>query len=104
MGNHKRPADTPVEKGGRAVENSPTATSLVAMGRSAVPLGQQPQPERVELDESRRILLVVGAGVVLDGDVAFRVQRVGTLAPDHAGEAFVELEPDRARDLFMRKV
>lgn len=36
-----------------------------------VPLGQQTQAQRVQLDESCRILLVIGARIVLERHVAF---------------------------------
>src|SRR3546814_8800859 len=38
--------------------------------------------QSIELDEARRILLVIGAGVILEGHVAFAVQAVGRLAAD----------------------
>ena len=42
-----------------------------------VPLGQQPQTQRIQPDEAFRVLLVVGTGIVFKRDVAFRIQRVG---------------------------
>ena len=61
-----------------------TAMSLGAAGRKfsgagsapAVAGPEQAQAQRVELDEARGVLLVVGAGVLLEGDVALGVERL----------------------------
>ena len=58
---------------------------------------QQPQPQRVELDEALGVVLVVGAGIVLEGDDLLGIEAVGRLAADDMDAALVELEPDRAR-------
>ena len=50
---------------------------------ASVALGKQAQAQRVELDEALRVLLVVGASIVLERDVPFRVERIRRLAPDH---------------------
>src|SRR5690606_35627234 len=64
-----------------------TARRKVSRAKSAgdlAPLCQQPQPQRVELDETVRVGLVVGPGVVFERDVRLGVERVRRLAPDHA--------------------
>src|SRR3546814_13779839 len=43
---------------------------------------EQLQAQSIELDEARRILLVIGAGVILEGHVAFAVQAVRRLAAE----------------------
>src|SRR3546814_15456365 len=53
---------------------------------------EQFQAQSVELDEARRILLVIGAGVVLEGDMALAVEAERRLAADDAGVALVKLE------------
>src|SRR3546814_14770863 len=62
---------------------------------------EQPQAQRVELDEAGGVALVVGAFVVLEGHDLFRIEAVGRLAADHVDAALVELEPHGARHLFL---
>src|SRR5471030_605488 len=64
----------------------------------------QPQPQRIQLDESLGIALIVRALVFLEGDVLHGIERLGRLAADHRGVALVELEPHRARDIFLTLV
>src|SRR5262249_25641558 len=62
---------------------------------------EQAQAERVELDEALGVALVVGAGVLLEGDVREAVEGVRRLAPDDARRALVELEPHGAGDALL---
>src|SRR5207302_1031197 len=55
-------------------------------------LSQRAQPQRVEPDEAGRVAVVVGDGAFLEGDEVLVVERIRTLAPDHADIAFVELQ------------
>jgi hypothetical protein len=66
-----------------------------------VPLAQHAQAQGVQLDEAGGVLLVIGDGAVLEGDQFLIVQAVLALAADDGGVALVELDPDRARDLFL---
>ena len=54
---------------------------------SAVALGEQLEPQRIQFDEARGILLVIGAGIILEGDVAFAVQAVRRFARAVPGSA-----------------
>src|SRR5262245_29513744 len=65
---------------------------------------ERAQAQRVELDEARRVLLVVGALVVLERDQRRRVKRLRTLAPDHRDVALVELQPHLALDVLLTLV
>src|SRR3546814_560147 len=65
---------------------------------------EQFQAQSVELDEARRILLVIGAGVVLEGDMALAVEAERRLAADDAGVALVKLEADGAGDVRLAMV
>jgi hypothetical protein len=65
---------------------------------------QQLQPQRVQLDEALRVLLVVGAGVFLEGDMRLGIERVVGPAGDGAGGALVELHADGAGDMLLRFV
>ena len=69
-------------------------------GSSAVAPAQQPQPQRVELDEARRVALVVGAGVVLEGHDLLRIERVGRLAADDDGRRPCRASAGRCRSTF----
>src|SRR6185437_8047358 len=94
----------------RRITAAPTRTWR--KGRSAIlflfrlPLAyrERAQAQRVELDEAGRILLVVGALVVLEGDEILGVERIGRGAADHHRIALVELEPDRAGDELLALV
>ena len=65
---------------------------------------QRPQPQRVEPDEPLGVLLVVGALVVLEGDEAGRIERLGALAPGDDDVALVELEAHVALDMLLALV
>src|SRR3546814_3291138 len=71
----------------------PARSGLLALFR------EQFQAQSVELDEARRNLLVIGAGVVLEGDMALAVEAERRLAADDAGVALVKLEADGAGDV-----
>ena len=72
---------------------------------SVLPVGsQRPQPQRLQLDEPGRVLLVVRARVVLEGGDLVVVERVGGLAPDDDDVALVELDADRPLDELLRRV
>src|SRR3546814_6431732 len=71
----------------------PARSGLLALFR------EQFQAQSVELDEARRILLVIGAGVVLEGDMALAVEAERRLAADDAGVALVKIEADGAGDV-----
>src|SRR5215470_10627144 len=73
----------------RAPSEEPPARRCLLL-RSALGEGAQPEAERIELDEACGVLLVVGALVLLEGDVLHRVERLGRLAADHGGVALVE--------------
>src|SRR5688572_5768952 len=49
------------------------------------------EAERVQLDEALRILLIVGAAIVLEGDEVLRVERIGRGAARDHHVALVEL-------------
>jgi hypothetical protein len=55
----------------------PCSAILFTARDSPIALGQQPQTQRVEFDETFGVLLVIGAGVVLEGDVALGIEAVG---------------------------
>src|SRR5262245_62710937 len=57
-----------------------------------VALSQGPQPQRVQSDESRRVLLVVGALVVLEGDEVAGIERLIALPPRDHDIALIEFE------------
>src|SRR3546814_13479677 len=61
---------------------------------SAVAAAQQAQAERVELDEARRVALVIGARIVLEGHDLLAVERIRRLAADDMDAALVELQAD----------
>src|SRR5579885_1127320 len=69
---------------------------------SATPL-QQPQAQRVQLDEALGVALVVDF-VLLEGDMGEAVEGLRRLAADDAHAALVELEPDRALDMLLALV
>src|SRR5215471_3177539 len=55
-------------------------------------LRQRAQAQRIEADESLRIVLVVGTRAVLERHEPLVVERIGAVAADHGGLALVELE------------
>ena len=67
-------------------------------------LAEQPQAERVQLDEAGRVLLVVGAGVVLEGDDLVGIERFRARPADDDDIALVELERDLALDMLLALV
>src|SRR3546814_4503777 len=71
---------------------------------SAVAAAQQAQAERVELDEARRVALVIGARIVLEGHDLLAVERIRRLAADDMDAALVELQADGARHLLLAMV
>src|SRR3712207_2531902 len=56
------------------------------------PPADDAQAQRVQLDEAFGVALVVGAGVVLEGNDLVRIERLWRLAADDRGQALVELE------------
>src|ERR1043165_5947718 len=66
-----------------------------------VTFAEETQAECVELDEACRVLLIVGAGVVLEGDDLVGVERFRRRAPDNDDIALVKLEPDLALDMLL---
>src|SRR6476469_9211386 len=77
---------------------SSAAAKMELLGQSlkfelSLALTQRPQAQRIELDEARRVAMVVGDCTLLEGDEIPVVERVSALAPDHRGRALVELEP-----------
>src|SRR4051812_43762829 len=79
----------------KGIEDSADPATLSAF-RPALSHRPQPQPQRVELDEALGVALIVGALIVLEGDVLHRVERARRPAADHRRIALVELQPDRA--------
>ena len=78
--------------------NFPRRKSLLRRGflfglttQPAIAHGDQFQAQGVQFDKACGILLVVGAGVVFEGDMRLGIQRMIGPARDRAGEAFVEL-------------
>src|SRR4051812_15696473 len=65
---------------------------------------QQTQAQRVELDEPRGVALVVGAGIVLEGDVLLAVEALLGLAADHRRIALIELQAHHAFDVLLALV
>ena len=59
---------------------------------------QRAQAQGVELDEARRVVLVVGALVVLEGDEVLGVERIGRRAADDQHVALVQLQSHGAGD------
>src|SRR5262245_53198916 len=70
----------------------------------AAPALQQAQAQGVELDEARRVALVVGSLVLLERDVREAVEALRRFSADHGGVALVELHPDRALDMLLALV
>src|SRR3990170_5862138 len=73
---------------------SPRGTGTQMAASSSLPLAQQPQAQRVELDEAFGVLLVVGAFIVLEGDDLVGVERFRALPADDHDIALIELEHD----------
>ena len=44
---------------------------------SSIPLRKQLQAQRIELDEALRVVLVIGAGIILKRHMRFGVERIG---------------------------
>jgi len=65
---------------------------------------QSPQPQRLQLDETRSVLLVVGARVILERSDLVIIERVRALAPDDRDVALVELDADCPLDELLRRV
>src|SRR5262245_62390591 len=65
---------------------------------------EQAQAERAQLDEALGVLLVVGAGIVLERDHLVRVERFRARSADDDNIALVELERDLALDIFLALV
>src|SRR5258705_11661604 len=86
------------------VTNEIVAAAAALAPAAPIPRGQRPQPERVEFDEARRILLIVGAAVVLEGDERRRIERLRALSADDDHIALVQLEPHLALDMLLRLV
>ena len=57
----------------------------------AIPLCEQFEPQRVELDETLSIVLVVGSGIVFKRDMRLRIERMRRFASDDTGQTLVEL-------------
>ena len=66
--------------------------------------GQRAKPERVEADEACRVLLVIGAAVILEGDERVAVERLRALAAGDDDVALVELQAHRALDVLLAPV
>ena len=61
-----------------------------ALGRRLLlSLRQRPEPQRIELDEAGRVVLVVGNRAFLEGDEVRVVERVWAVAADDIDSAFV---------------
>ena len=60
------------------------------MGLHHLAVEQRAQAEGVQLDEALRVLLIVGAAIILEGDEVLRVERIGRGA---AGDANRLLRP-----------
>src|SRR6185369_14997736 len=67
-------------------------------------LPERAQPQRIELDEALRVLLVVGALVVFEGDQRRGIKRGRALASGDDDVALVKLEPHLAFDHLLRLV
>src|SRR6185312_14316177 len=64
---------------------------------------QQPQAQRVQLDEALRILLVVDL-IGLEGDIVLTIEAALGFASDHADAALEQLEAHRAADVLLALV
>src|SRR5262245_57348531 len=69
-----------------------------------IPHPQGPQPQRVEADESLRVLLVIRALVVLERHQGRRIQRLVARPPGHDDVALVEIERHLALDMLLALV
>src|SRR6185437_15539647 len=76
----------------------------LARGRHLFPQRlRQPQAQRVELDETSRVPLIVDL-VFLEGDVREAIEALRRFAPDDPRRTLVELQPYRALDMFLALV
>src|SRR6185437_6677846 len=70
----------------------------------ALALAEGAQAQRVELDEARRIAMIVGDRAFLEGDEILIVQRISAFAADHDDVALVELEAYPAGDVLLAEI
>src|SRR5215831_3177224 len=90
---------------GPCARNPSTGAALCAQPLATpVALSQGPQPQRIETDESRRVLLVVGALVVFEGDEAGGIERLVAFATGDDDIALIELEAHHALHLLLALV
>src|SRR6056297_2244771 len=84
------PSDPPTRQGRPVIRRS-------GAGAARLAARQQPQPQRIQPDEALGILLVVGAGIVLEGDMRLGIEALRRLPADDGRRALVELHADGAR-------
>src|SRR5262245_49743252 len=76
-------------------------SEAITLSVGAAALAEKAQAERVELDEASRVLLIVGAGIILESHDRVRVERFRRRAADDNDVALIELEPDLAFDMLL---
>ena len=86
----RRRASALIDGGGRGVAGrgrlAPRSSAAASYRRRwRLPLGERAQAQRVELDEARRVVLVVGDGAFLEGDEVLVVERIRAVAADRRG-------------------
>src|SRR3569623_1273115 len=89
---------------GRLARDRAEQPALTLRLERPLALSQRSQAQGVELDEARRVLLVVGALVVLERHQRRGIQRRVALAAGDDDVALVQLEPHRALDHLLRLV
>src|SRR5919106_236281 len=86
---------------GPATEARPLSEFPCLQPELLLSLRERAQPQRVELDETSRVAVIIGDRAFLEGDELLVVERIAALTPDHDGTALVELERHTPRDIAL---
>src|SRR5918995_800941 len=66
--------------------------------------GKRAQAQGVQADETRSVLLIIGAAVVLEGDEGIGIKRFRRFATSYGNVSLIELQPHNALDVLLTPV
>src|SRR3546814_12754692 len=75
-----------------------------ALTRSAIPPGEQTQPQGIQFDETFRIALIISACIILARHHLLAIERIRRLPSDYMHSALVKLQPYGAGNLSLAMI
>src|SRR3546814_10553437 len=75
-----------------------------ALTRSAIPPGEQTQPQGIQFDETFRIALIISACIILERHHLLAIERIRRLPSDYMHAALVKLQPYGAGNLSLAMI